>query len=68
VRRNGPTARLYSRNAYDWTARLSAIAAAAKGIKAESFTIDGEAVVLGPNGLSRFEELRSREAAHAAIL
>jgi hypothetical protein len=33
-----------------------------------SFTIDGEAVVLGPDGLSRFDELRRREAAHAAII
>ena len=41
---------------------------AAERIKAKSFTIDGEAVVLGPDGLSRFEELRRREAAHAAIL
>jgi hypothetical protein len=32
-------------------------------IKAKSFTIDGEAVVLGPDDLSRFEELRSREGA-----
>jgi ATP-dependent DNA ligase len=47
--------RLYRRNAYDWTARLAAIAAAAE--LAKSFTIDGEAVVLGPDGLSRFEEL-----------
>jgi ATP-dependent DNA ligase len=43
--------RLYSRNAYDWTARLAAIAAAAELIKARSFTIDSEAVVLGPDGL-----------------
>jgi len=37
-------------------------------IKAKSFTIDGEAVVLGPDGLSRFEELRRRAAARTAIL
>ena len=55
VHRDGPTVRLYSRNAYDWTLRLAAIATAAESIKAESFTIDGEAVVLGPDGLSRFE-------------
>jgi bifunctional non-homologous end joining protein LigD len=68
VRRDGPTVRLYSRNAYDWTARLASIAAAAELIKAKSFTIDGEAVVLGPDGLLRFEELSRREAArrHAA--
>jgi ATP-dependent DNA ligase len=59
---------LYGRNAYDWTARLSAIATAAELIKAKSFTIDGEAVVLGPDGLSWFEELSSREAARTAIL
>jgi bifunctional non-homologous end joining protein LigD len=68
VRRDGSTVRLYSRNANDWSARLSAIAAAAAHIKAKSFTIDGEAVVLGPDGLSRFEELCRREAARTAIL
>jgi bifunctional non-homologous end joining protein LigD len=44
------------------------IAAAAGVIKAKSFTIDGEAVVLGPDGLSRFEELSRREAGRTAIL
>ena len=68
VRRDGPTVRLYTRNAYDWTARLPAIAAAAARIKAKSFTVDGEAVVLGPDGLSRFDELRRREAARTASL
>jgi bifunctional non-homologous end joining protein LigD len=68
VRRDGRTVRLYSRNAYDWTARLAAIAAAAEHINAKSFTIDGEAVVLGPDGLSRFEELCRREAARTAVL
>src|SRR5215831_17704642 len=60
VWRDGSIVRLYSRNAIDLTARLSVIAAAAGRIRAESFTIDGEAVVLGPDGLSRFEELRRR--------
>jgi bifunctional non-homologous end joining protein LigD len=41
---------------------------AAERIKAKSFTIDGEAVVLGPDGLSRFEELSRRSAARTAIL
>jgi len=53
VRRDELTVRIYSRNAYDWTARLLTIASAAECIKAKSFTIDGEAVVLGPDGLSR---------------
>jgi hypothetical protein len=58
----------HSRNAYDWTARLESIAAAAQRIKAKSFTIDGEAVVVGPDGLSRFEELSRCESARTAIL
>jgi bifunctional non-homologous end joining protein LigD len=65
VHRDGPTVRLYSRNAYDWTERLAAIA---ELIEAKSFTIDGEAVVLGPDGLSRFEELPRREVARTAVL
>jgi hypothetical protein len=60
--------RLYTRNAYDWTARLPAIAAAAQMIRATSFAIGGEAVVLGSDGLSRFDELRHREAAQSAML
>src|SRR5262249_35706302 len=68
VWRDGSIARLYSRNTIDLTARLSAIAVAAQRIKAESFTIDGEAVVLGPDGLSRFEEPRRRDAARTAVL
>jgi bifunctional non-homologous end joining protein LigD len=68
VRRDRAVVRLYSRNANDWTARLPAIAAAAERIRAKSFTLNGEAVVVGPDGLSRFEDLRRREAAHKAIL
>src|SRR5258707_840972 len=68
VRRDGPEVRLCTRNAYDWTARLPAITAAAGRIKAKSFTIDGEAVLLGPDGLSRFDEMRRREAARTAPL
>ena len=84
VRRDGPSARLYSRNANEWTARLPAIAAAAERIKANptssflraelfciwklGFPIDGEAAVVGPDGLSKFDELRHRAATRTAIL
>jgi bifunctional non-homologous end joining protein LigD len=68
VRRDGAAVRIYSRNANDWTARLAGIAATAGQIEAKSFTVDGEAVVLGPDGLSRFDELSRREAADTAIL
>jgi len=68
VRRDGAAVRIYSRNANDCTKRLLAIADSARRIKAKSFTIDGEAVLLGPDGLSRFEELSRREVADTAIL
>jgi hypothetical protein len=68
VRRDGDSVRLYSRNALDWTARLPAIAAGASLLKAKSFTIDGEAVVIGPNGLTDFEALRRRGAGEVAVL
>ena len=51
VHRDGPTVRLYSRNAYAWTVRLAAIAATAEQIKAKSFTIDGD------GGCARVERL-----------
>jgi ATP-dependent DNA ligase len=67
-RRERSAVPLNSRNANDWTVRLAAIAAAAEQIKVKSFTIDGEAVTLGPDGLSRFEKLFRRKAARTAIL
>src|ERR1700722_6432176 len=47
VRRDGETVRLFTRRGYDWTGRYSAIASAAAKIRAQSFTLDGEAVVCG---------------------
>jgi bifunctional non-homologous end joining protein LigD len=55
VRRDGPRVRPYTRNAYDWTG-------------SKTFTIGGETVVLRPDGLSLFDELRRGEAAHAAMI
>jgi len=52
VRRDGASVRLWSRKAMEFTDRLPAITAAAARIKAKSFTLDGEAVVPGPDGLS----------------
>jgi ATP-dependent DNA ligase len=68
VRREDERVRLYSRQANDWTDRLPAIAAGALRIKAQSFTLDGEAVVVGPDGLSQFEALRRRDAGEVAVL
>jgi bifunctional non-homologous end joining protein LigD len=68
VRRDGAMVRLWTRKATNYTGRLPAIAAAAASIKADSFTIDGEAVVAGPDGVAQFDELRRRQSAGAAFL
>ena len=68
VRREGERVRLWTRNAVDLTDRLPLITSAAVHIEAQSFTIDGEAVVLGPDGLSQFNELRSASGTRRAIL
>jgi bifunctional non-homologous end joining protein LigD len=68
VRRDGEGVRLFSRKAIDWTARLPGIAEGAGRLKAKSFTLDGEAVVVGRNGLTGFEALRRRGSGDVAML
>src|SRR5215475_6769637 len=51
VRRVGDTVRLFTRRGYDWTERYPAIAGAAFKLRGKSFTMDGEAVVCGPDGV-----------------
>ena len=48
--------------------RFPAIAKAAAGLEAQSFTIDEEAVVCGPDGLSRFDDLRQWDGGQRAML
>ncbi len=54
VRQQGETVRLFTRRGIEWTSHFPSIAKAAAGLMAESFILDGEAVVCGPDGLSRF--------------
>jgi bifunctional non-homologous end joining protein LigD len=68
VRREGATVRLYTRRGYDWTDRYPAIAGAAAKLRARSFTLDGEAVVCGPDGVAVFDALHRRGRASDAIL
>jgi bifunctional non-homologous end joining protein LigD len=60
VRRDGARVRLFTRRGYDWTERFSAITAAADALRATSFTLDGEAVVAGPDGVAAFDQLHGR--------
>ena len=68
VRRDGKAVRLFTRRGYDWTDRYPAIAAAAAKLRAKSFTLDGEAVVGGADGVAVFDALHRRHKATDAML
>jgi bifunctional non-homologous end joining protein LigD len=68
VRRDGPAVRLFTRRGYDWTNRYPAIAGAAAKLRAKSFTLDGEAVVVGHDGVAVFDALHRRHKASEALL
>ena len=68
VRRDGPRVRCFTKNGYDWAARFPAIVDAALRLKAQSFLIDGEAVILNDDGTPDFHALRgSRRGAEAML-
>ncbi|MEH2503715.1 ATP-dependent DNA ligase [Bradyrhizobium sp. AZCC 1578] len=52
--------RLFNRKGYDWSHRFPFIVEAALRNRLNSFVIDGEAVLLGVNGISDFDGLHSR--------
>jgi bifunctional non-homologous end joining protein LigD len=68
VRRDGATVRLFTRGGYDWTDRYPGIAVTASKLRAKSFTLDGEAVVCGPDGIAVFDALHRRGRVTGAIL
>jgi bifunctional non-homologous end joining protein LigD len=59
VQREGKRVRLFTRNGYDWSDHYALIVEAALRIRKTSFVIDGEAVVLRPDGISDFHALRA---------
>jgi ATP-dependent DNA ligase len=59
VERDGDRVRLITRGGYDWTRRFPWIAEAALKNRRSQFVIDGEAVILGVNGLTDFNALHS---------
>jgi hypothetical protein len=59
TRREGDKVRLFTRRGYDWRKRYPAIARTA-ALRCTSFTIDGEAVVCGPDGVAIFDALHRR--------
>ncbi len=61
VERDGDRVRLITRNGYDWTNRYQWIVEAARENRIKRFVIDGEAVVLGVDGVPDFNALHSRK-------
>jgi bifunctional non-homologous end joining protein LigD len=61
VEREGNRVRLITRGGYDWTKRFPWIVEAALKNRRSQFVIDGEAVILGVNGVSDFNALHSRK-------
>jgi bifunctional non-homologous end joining protein LigD len=59
--------RLFTRRGYDLTDRPAIVAAAVK-LRARSFTLDGEAVVAGTDGVAVFDALHRRHKASDAML
>ena len=59
VERDGDQVRLITRGGYDWTRRYPWIVEAALKNRHKHFVIDGEAVILGVDGVSDFNALHS---------
>jgi ATP-dependent DNA ligase len=60
VQREGAAVRLFTRNGHNWTDRYPLIVEAALRNRTGHFVIDGEAVLLGVDGISDFNGLHSR--------
>ena len=60
--------RCFTRNGHDWAERFPAIVDAASRIKAQSFLIDGEAVIARDDGTPDFHALRSQRRGNEAVL
>jgi bifunctional non-homologous end joining protein LigD len=68
VPRDGSGVRCFTRNGHDWADRFPAIVEAALRIKAQSFLVDGEVVIISDDGTPDFRALRSRRRGHEAVL
>jgi ATP-dependent DNA ligase len=60
VQRDCKSVRLFTRNGHDWTSRYPRIVEAARKNRQNRFVIDGEAVLLGVDGISDFNALHGR--------
>ncbi len=67
VRRDGSRVRCFTRNGHDWGDRFPAIVEAARRLKAETFVIDGEAVIAAMTNV-RLHALRGKRRGDDAVL
>ena len=58
---------MFTRNGHDWAERYPLIVEAALRHRAASFVIDGEAVLLGVDGVSDFDGLHNQTAKAALV-
>src|SRR5436190_1126024 len=68
ARRDTRGVRLFTRNGYDFTARFPKIDAAVEKLDVSSCVIDGEAIVVNPDGLSVFDLICYRHHDATAVL
>lgn len=68
VRRDGDAVQIITRGGYDWTLRYPLIVRGALALKVRNFTLDGEGVVCGPNGIADFSMLHSRQHDRSVFL
>ncbi|QDW62161.1 ATP-dependent DNA ligase [Oerskovia sp. KBS0722] len=67
VHRNGTEVRVFTRSLDDITSRVPEIVADARSLASERFVLDGEALVVGPDGVARpFQETAARSATRDA--
>jgi bifunctional non-homologous end joining protein LigD len=59
ARKEGAKVQLFTRSGLDWTARMPEIAAEVARLPGEAATLDGEVVVLAPDGTSNFADLQA---------
>src|SRR5229473_552645 len=68
LERDGDRVRLITRGGYNWSDRYPWIVEAALKNRVKQFVIDGEAVVLGVDGIADFNALHSRKHDHEVQL
>jgi ATP-dependent DNA ligase len=62
LERDGDRVRLITKGGYNWSDRYPRIVEAARKVRQRRFVLDGEAVVLGVDGISDFNVLHSGNA------